>query len=124
MSYSSIYQKTSNQKKFDGTWEYYDKTSFQDVPFMDCEVMVGLLATGLETPYYDKKHPFMDLEIRMRLRQELCFMDTSLIATAILTGGRINEVLMLHADNFDLSRKNLQGFGSHPERGFYRHRHL
>ena len=103
MSYTSIYQSTSNRKNFDGSWEDYDKTSVTDVPFMGREVMVGLLAVGLETPYYNKKHPFMDLETRMRLRRELCFRDTSLVAAAMLTGGRINEVLMLHADNFDLN---------------------
>jgi hypothetical protein len=91
VSYSSIYHKTSSRKKFDGSWENYDKTSVQDVPFMGREVMIGLLAVALETPYYDKKHPFMDLETRMRLRNELCFRDVSLVAASILTGGRINE---------------------------------
>ena len=54
----------------------------------------------MKTRYYEKPHPFLSDEYRLEKRDYLRQFDMALIVTTFLTGGRISEVLMSHADNF------------------------
>lgn len=107
MDLSRKYRK-ANIRNPDGTWQDYWRMSVEEIPeFIGWEFMQGLLKEARRTLYYPNINPIGGIENRrFALRREKQLRDVALLATAFCTGGRISEVLMLTADNFNVQERD------------------
>jgi len=102
----SLYESRTCWKGPDGSWKpesggHYERAQVKDLKeFIGWDSLKNLVDESLKTPYYSKPHPFLSPEYREAKRREICQTDKAIQATAFLTGARISEVLMAHADNF------------------------
>jgi len=99
----------SCKKRADGSWEEYTRAGVRKLrDFIGWPTILRLLWECRNTHYYANPKDFrFDEEERLQLREALCIRDQALLATAFLTGGRISETLMLHADNFIVERERI-----------------
>ena len=123
-------KKEGKIKKRGWFWKVYGH-SYKRVSVDDLRGFCGwsfvdrLLEECLATPYYEKPHGLFintlkkkyedtdtpvtqiykeEEKLRTKLRAELQLRDQHIGATAMATGGRISEILMLHANNFTLQK--------------------
>ena len=104
---STQYQNKKAKRNPDGTWEHFSRSKVTDLEeFMGFEKLIKLcVIEPNRTQYYGKENPFMSKAKREEKRAELQFRDSALQCACFLTGGRINEVLMLHANNFQIEEE-------------------
>ena len=104
---STQYQNKKAKRNPDGTWEHFSRSKVTDLrEFMGFDKLVKLcIIEPNRTQYYAKENPFMSTVKREKKRAELQFRDSALQCTCFLTGGRISEVLMLHANNFHIEEE-------------------
>lgn len=96
----TLYENTTNEKTAAGRWVDYQRKTLEDIEEFCGWVFLGtLIDEALNTEYYANPHPFLSDEYRKTQREYLCSFDQALEVAAFKIGGRISEVLMLHADN-------------------------
>lgn len=102
----TLYETRTCWKGPTGSWKpeqggHYERAKVKDLKeFIGWESLKNLIDESLKTPYYSKPHPFLSDQYREEKRREICQTDKAIQVTAFLTGARISEVLMAHADNF------------------------
>jgi integrase len=105
---SNLYTERTCWRGTDGSWRpehggHYERAKVKDLKeFIGWELLKDLIDESLKTRYFEKPHPFLTDEYREAKRREICLTDRAIQATAFLTGARISEVLMAHADNFSV----------------------
>ncbi|MCX6648957.1 MAG: hypothetical protein NTV61_06160 [Candidatus Bathyarchaeota archaeon] len=99
----NLYTGRTCERGLDGKWIHYERARVKDLKeFTGWESLGALIDESLKTPYYSRPHPFLSDSYREEMRREICQTDKAIQATAFLTGARISEVLMAHADNFSV----------------------
>ena len=98
----NLYAGRTCERGLNGKWLHYERAKVKDLKkFVGWESLSALIDESLKTPYYSRPHPFLSDSHRETMRREICQTDEAIQATAFLTGARISEVLMAHADNFN-----------------------
>lgn len=105
---SNLYESRTCWKGPSGSWKaelggHYERAKVKDLKeFIGWEPLRALIEESLKTPYYSRPHPFLTDSYREEKRREICLTDKAIQVTAFLTGSRISEVLMAHAENFNV----------------------
>jgi len=99
----NLYTGRTCERGLNGKWIVYERARVKDLKeFIGFNSLKTLIDESLKTPYYSRPHPFLSNSYREEKRREICQTDKAIQATAFLTGSRISEVLMAHADNFSV----------------------
>ena len=105
---SSMYKDVDNCRAgYD--WIDYSRMSVGDIEeFIGWEIFFKLILETRNTNYYPNNSILIPNKDIKQARNDLRIRDRDLIASAFLTGGRINEVLMLHTDNFRIHQDYIE----------------